>query len=206
MKKIYIYGAGGHAKVVAAAAELCGYTVCGFFEDGNERVGGLFFEKPIVSLEDIPEKAFLFIAFGNNTIRLQKGVELGKRFCIPSIIHPSAQVSKYARIGKGVFIGALSNIDPDCRIEDFCIINNHASLSHDSIIGKGSHVSVGAALAGHTTVGQCCCIGIGSKVKDETTIGDYSTIGAGAVVIRDIPDNVTAVGCPARIINHNKNK
>lgn len=200
MKKIYIYGAGGHAKVVAATAELCGYTVCGFFEDGDERVGGVFFEKPIVSLKDIPEKAFVFIAFGNNKIRLQKGVELRKRFRIPTIIHPSAQISKYTQIGKGVFIGALSNIDPDCCIEDYCIINNHASISHDTIIRKGSHVSISAALAGHTTVGQCCFIGIGSKVKEETTIGDCSTIGAGTVVIHNIPSNVTVVGCPAKII------
>ena len=205
MKKLYIYGAGGHAKVVAETAELCGFTVCGFFEDGDERVGDLFFGKPIVSLKDIPEYSFVFVAFGNNVIRLQKGIELKKRFSIPSIIHPFAQVSKQTEIGDGVFIGALSNIDPGCHIDDFCIINNHASISHDSIIKKGTHISVSAALAGHVTIGSCCFVGIGSVIKDEITIGDYSTIGAGAVVISNIPGNVTAVGCPTRIINH-KNK
>ena len=203
MKKLYIYGAGGHAKVVAATAELCGFTVCGFFEDGDERVGDVFFGKPIVSFKDIPERSFVFVAFGNNRIRLQKGKELQENYLIPSIIHPSAQISKQTKIGNGVYIGALANVDPDCDIEDFCIINNHASVSHESNIGKGTHVSVGVSLAGHTTIGQCCCIGIGSKVKEQITIGDYSLVGAGTVVIHDVPSNVTVVGCPARIIKEN---
>ena len=200
MKNIYIFGAGGHAKVVAATAELCGYTVRGFFEDGDNRVGDMFFGKPIVSLKDIPQKSYVFVAFGNNGIRLQRGMELQKKYLIPSIIHPSAQISKQTKIGNGVFIGSLANIDPDCVIEDFCIINNHASVSHDSRIDKGTHISVNATLAGHVTIGRCCCVGIGSTIKDETSVGDFSTIGAGAVVINDIPSNVTAVGCPAKII------
>ena len=203
MKELFIYGAGGHAKVVAATAELCGYAVCGFFEDGNDHVGDLLLGKPVLPIEKVPEGASVFLAFGNNVVRLQKGIELRKRFHIPAIIHPSAQVSKYAIIGEGVFVGALANIDPDCRIGDFCIINKLSSVSHDSSVGNGTHVSVNALIAGSVGIGQCCCIGIGSRIIEKKKVGDFTTIGAGAVVINDIPDNATAVGCPARIIKCN---
>jgi acetyltransferase EpsM len=40
-------------------------------------------------------------------------------------------------------------------------------------------------------------------VKQSITIGKWAVVGAGAVVIRNVPDNATVVGCPARIINMN---
>ena len=45
--------------------------------------------------------------------------------------------------------------------------------------------------------------GTGAKIINQKIVGDNVTIGAGAVVTQDIPDNVTAVGVPARIIKRN---
>ena len=43
-------------------------------------------------------------------------------------------------------------------------------------------------------------IGCGAKILGDITIGKNSKIGANAVVLKDIPDNVTAVGVPAKVI------
>lgn len=199
-KTLYIYGAGGHAKVVAATAVLCGWEIGGFFADGVPNAGEKFFGSPMLSFAEIPRGAAMFIAFGNNKIRLIRGMELKSDFVFPTIIHPSARIADSAEIGTGTYIGAMVNIDPDCRIGDFCIINKLANISHDSSVGDGTHCSIGSLLAGNVTVGKTCCIGMGSRIIEKRHVGDNTIIGAGAVVIRDTPGCVTAVGVPAKII------
>ena len=45
-------------------------------------------------------------------------------------------------------------------------------------------------------------IGAGAVIIGDIRIGSNVLIGANAVVIDDIPDNCTAIGIPARIVNH----
>ena len=197
---LYIYGAGGHAKVVAAAARSCGYTIGGFWEDSTERVGMDFFGSRIVAFQEVPDGAFAFIAFGNNAIRLRRGRELISRFSFPSIIHPSAQIATGVEIGRGCYFGALSNVDPGCKIGDFCIVNNNANISHDTMLSAGCHICGGVNIAGNGRIGRCVLMGIGSCMMEELSIGDDAVVGAGSTVIRDIPRECVAVGCPAKII------
>lgn len=200
MRDLYIYGAGGHAKVVAATARLCGYHIGGFWEDSPASIGNEFFGSKIISFDHVPCRAMVFVAFGNNELRLQKGLLLREQFQIATLIHPSAQVAAGVTVGIGSYIGAMANIDPNCNIGQFCIVNNHANISHDSILKDGCHVCGGAQIAGHCCIGNCVMQGIGSCMIENRSIGDHTVIGAGSVVITDIPANVTAVGCPAKVL------
>ena len=65
-------------------------------------------------------------------------------------------------------------------------------------------VSPGAHLAGKVHVGELTHIGIGASVVQGVEIGRNVIIGAGAAVIDDIPDNVTAVGVPAKVIRRHE--
>jgi len=199
-KMLYIYGCGGHAKVVAATARLCGYQIAGFWEDTSERVGTDFFGSRIVRFEDVPLGSNIFVAFGNNKVRLEKGLQLQKKFHTPTLIHPSAQIAEGVKIGKGSYVGALANIDPDCLIGDFCIINNCANVSHDSVLYDGCHVCGGVQLAGHSTIGECAMMGIGSCMIEEHSVGADAIIGAGSAIIKDIPTKTVAVGSPAKVM------
>jgi acetyltransferase-like isoleucine patch superfamily enzyme len=80
------------------------------------------------------------------------------------------------------------------------IINTAASVDHDGHIGAHAHTGPGCHLAGNVSVGQGTQSGVGVMAIPGVTIGEWSIIGAGAVVTRDIPANVTAVGAPARVI------
>jgi maltose O-acetyltransferase len=50
------------------------------------------------------------------------------------------------------------------------------------------------------TIGNNVWLGGGVIVCPGVTIGDNTVVGAGAVVVRDLPANVVAVGNPARIV------
>ena len=199
-KPLFIYGCGGHAKVVAATARLCGYDILGFWEDSEEHIGKVFFGSRIIAFETIPAGSQIFIAFGNNRLRLIKGRQLEETFSIPSIVHPSAQIAEGVIIGSGSYVGALANLDPDCTVGDFCIVNNGANISHETILHDGCHVCGGVQIAGKCSVGQCSMMGIGSCMIENCRVGANACVGAGATVVRDIPDNVTAAGTPAKII------
>ncbi len=69
-------------------------------------------------------------------------------------------------------------------------------------IGNNVYISPGVTICGDATLKDGCDIGAGATILPWVTIGRHTIIGAGAVVTEDIPDNVTAVGVPARIIKY----
>ena len=80
------------------------------------------------------------------------------------------------------------------------ILNTAAIVEHDGVIGPFSHVTPGAILGGHARVGAGSLIGTAAVVLPGVMIGDHVTLGAGAVATRDLPDRVTAVGVPAKVL------
>ncbi len=67
----------------------------------------------------------------------------------------------------------------------------------------GSNVTIGGKGRGSTGVpiiGNYVYISTGAKILGKIKVGNNVTIGANAVVINDLPDNVIAVGVPARIL------
>ena len=41
-------------------------------------------------------------------------------------------------------------------------------------------------------------------IRQGITVGKYATVGMGAVVVSDVPEGVTVVGVPARVLNKDK--
>ena len=62
------------------------------------------------------------------------------------------------------------------------------------------HIAPGANLGGDVVVGRGTLIGIGAAVMPQLQLGEWSTIGAGAVVTKNVPAMVTAVGVPAQAL------
>jgi UDP-perosamine 4-acetyltransferase len=92
-------------------------------------------------------------------------------------------------------------INAESVIADLVIVNTGATIDHDCVIGLAAHIAPQSGLAGNVTVGSETFIGIGTKVIPGVCIGEHVMIGAGGVVISDLPDGVTAVGVPVRIVS-----
>lgn len=204
MKKLAVLGASGHGKVVAEIAELLGWEVS-FFDDSYpeiQLVEGLWSVKGNTDdlCQNLSSYNGCFIAIGDNSIRLQKmnkfellGVE------IPSLIHPKAVVSQYAKIKTGTVVMANAVLNPFVCVGKGCIINTSSSIDHDCKLSDGVHVSPGVNLAGAVTIGSHTWIGIGATVKQCVQIGSHVIVGSGASVVANLPDSVTAVGVPAKV-------
>lgn len=102
-------------------------------------------------------------------------------------IHPGARLGRRVFIdhGTGLVVGETAVVGDDC------------TLYHGVTLG-------GRGLPGvrgrrHPVLGRGVLVGAGASVLGPVTVGDGTVVGAGAVVTKDLPEGVVAVGVPARV-------
>jgi len=208
-KDLVVWGAGGHAKVVADIVRSRGIRLAGFIDDINpERRGGTFCGGKLLgtrsALADIYRAGArqAFVAIGDNCARLEAAQvlsECGFKF-VPAI-HPSAVCPRHDMVGPGSLVAAGAMLGPDADVGWHVIINTGASLDHDCVARDGSHVGPGAVIASSSEIGRGAWIGAGAVVVNQSRVGAFAVVGAGAVVVKDIPGGVVAVGVPAIVLH-----
>ncbi|MBR5972436.1 MAG: serine acetyltransferase [Paludibacteraceae bacterium] len=101
------------------------------------------------------------------------------------------QISPLSKIGYGFFIGhGISMI-----VNSGTTIGNNVNLSQ--FLNIGTNHETPAIIGDNVYIGPMVCI------VEDVKIGSNSTIGAGAVVTKDVPENATVVGVPAKVLNYN---
>ncbi len=209
MRKLVIWGASGHARVVADIVRLRGdYELVGFLDDVNpdRRNTGFCGAQILGGHEQLDrlmraEVKTLIIGIGDCQARLNLSRSAReKKFHLATAIHPSATVARDVEIGVGTVVAAGAVASAASKIGENAIVNTCASVDHECKIEEGVHIAPGARLASQVTVGRASWIGIGAIVKERVRIGRNSIVGAGAVVLDDVPDNVVAYGSPAKVV------
>ncbi len=207
-KHIYILGVGNNTEVYIDLVEACGYIPVGLYHFEKGREGEKLHNIPIIDCndnlfkQDLSEKLFA-ISVGDNKIRAVLADKIKKRGgIIPTIIHPSAVVSRYAKIAQGVVIHANSVVQAGASIGENTVISYNASITHTSKVGENCYLAAHAHIGAYCNVGDLVLLGQGSivvsgKVK---SIGENSIIGAGAVVIKNVESNSIVAGNPAKKI------
>ncbi len=206
-QSIFVYGAGGHAKVIIDILQLNHIEVAAVLDDNpelnNKTCMGYPISTPQKTLEKLHEKGIQYgiIAIGNNKIREEKGKLIRSwGYDLITAIHPSTTLARTAEVGKGTAVMAGVIVNSDSVIGENVTLNTGCTIDHDCRIGNCAHISPGVHLGGTVTIGERTHIGIGAAVLPNLTIGKDVMVGGGAVVIHDLPDGVTAVGVPAKII------
>lgn len=212
MAGLLLLGAGGHARVVAETALATGrFSRIAFLDDrctGSpqlpDQLGWPVIGPFSASLNPqvCQEFSAALVAIGNAAVRLQWLPRLAAAgYELPVVFHPTAWVSPSSQLGVGSVVFAQAAIQAQAVIGSGAIVNTCCSVDHDAQLGDGVHICPGARLAGEVHVGNRSWIGIGASVIQQIRIGADVTVGAGAAVVRDLPDGVTAVGVPARVLS-----
>ena len=117
---------------------------------------------------------------------LARTISQWSRFWTGIEIHPGAKIGRRLVIdhGMGIVIGETAEVGDDCLIY------------HGVTLG-GTGKDQGKR---HPTIGNNVLLSTGSKVLGPFKEGDGARIAANAVVLKEIPENATAVGVPARVV------
>lgn len=206
LPRVAVLGSGGHARVVADILRAAGREVEGWL-DPHARAGEIRSGLPVLGgderLDDpafAAGREFVVGVADQATRRRLSGLLASRGGRLTCAVHPRAVVSPAARLGSGVVLAAGSVVQPGAVLGDSVILHPGATVDHDDVLEEGVQIGPGAHLAGFVTCREDVFVGTGAAVIPGCTLGARSIVGAGAVVIADLPADVTAVGCPARIL------
>ncbi|KEO72338.1 acetyltransferase [Anditalea andensis] len=183
---MYIIGASGHARVIIDTLESVGEKIEGVFDQNKDVKTCL--DYPVGSMENfIPAyEKVVFIAIGNIQWRKKLVLLFDCKVSWGKVLHPAATVSKYSVLGEGTCVMAGAVVQANVEIGRHVIINTHASVDHDCIVGDYSLIAPNVTLCGGAKVGAECLIGAGAILVPGIEIGDNCTVGAGSVILRNI--------------------
>lgn len=208
MQNLIIFGASGHARVIADAARRSAmFDLIGFVDQdraAGDVVDGVTILGNETDLQNILTRAANIVGIigvGDNRTRARIAASMKTNFPklrFANVIHPSAVVADDVRFGEGVFVAASATINCGSRLGDHVVINTSSSVDHDCVIGDFGFIGPGVALAGAVSIGRGSFIGTGAAVIPSIQIGSDAIIGAGSAVIRPVASGARVAGVPAR--------
>ena len=210
MKKIYALGIGHNSPVFIDLAIACDYEIIGLWHYNDTRTNEIDHGYKILgSFNDLFKSGVVegnnfLLTMGDNKIR----TELCKQILdfggyVPTLIHPSATISKFANISNiGVYISPYTYVQADSEIGSNSVLLSHVNVSHTTKIGKSCFLAGGATVGAYTTVEDFVFIGQSAlSISDKVSlIGHNSYIGARALLTHDVPAYAIMAGSPARQI------
>ncbi len=207
-----IYGAHGMAREVYVIAKKINafenrWNEVAFIDDIND-IGEIYGRK-VYKLTDLLESRHVdameaVVAVGEPLLRERLFANLTRNHVrMTNIIHPGVYVDETVALGDGVVICEGVTITCDVKIGDNTYIQPHAVIGHDIEIGRHTVIGSNCQIGGVDRIGDRVFMGFLSGTTDRISVGHDAVISAGAMVFRDLPPSVIAVGNPARIMKKN---
>lgn len=218
MKKLVIVGGIGNGAVALSTVvdinnSEDGYDtweVLGFLNDSADKaqVEGFPWLGPIESasvhrLRSCKDVYFLWTLFSTQlrqdmAVRLLGlGIEREKW---ATLVHPTAVVSRFAEIRRGVIVHPLSCVGPGVVIGDHVQLFGQSFVGHDTRVRNYAYLANGARISSFVTLDEGAYIGMGASVREFVQVGKWAIVGMGAVVLENVEPHTTVVGVPAREI------
>ena len=200
-KKVAIIGAGrGAMQVIDLVTHIEGYVTVALYDDDNsihgqyidgvQVVGAIDFDK--IS-ERYKRGDFDYIVNGiggSCDLRKKCFSELNKRgvpYC--NLIHPTAVIGGYVKMGVGNIIMPMTHIGPHAEIGNDNFFTAKTSIEHHNILGSHCTFGPGVMTSGSVEIGDCTKFGAGIFVEPLVNIGSNCRIASGSILTNHVPSN-----------------
>lgn len=208
MKNLYIVGAGGFGRELAAwindlPSQSRDWVWQGFLDDNAAALkpfGNFASVSPLASHKVSAQNIYL-CGIGSPAIKkkvVEPLLKHGAEFI--SFIHPRATIGDRVKLGQGVVICPECVLSCDIELGDFTMINLRSTIGHDAKVGPWSTISAQCDLTGGVELGAEVFLGSRVSIIPGKKVGDGAIVGAGSTVMTNVPAHVTAVGNPARVL------
>ncbi|RDC66027.1 PglD-related sugar-binding protein [Adhaeribacter pallidiroseus] len=172
-----IYGAGGHATVVADLIKLQGGKVEAFFNDQLKDDKSALV-RPYEEI--LHSESRLIIGIGNNVVREKIAGRVKHKF--GTLIHPSAYVAEDVELGEGTVILANAVVQSKACIGKHVIINAGVCVDHDAVINDFVLVYPNAYIGGGSILEKGVLINPGAIILRNVVVKEGSEIPPLSVV------------------------
>ncbi len=209
MKDLIIIGAGGFGREVSWLVERINavspqWNLLGFVDDNPEIQSKIIDGYKVISkideLNNYPD-AYVVCCIANTAVRKKIVGKVHNPFA--TLVDPCAILSSKVEIGEGSVVCANIVATVDIKIGKHNIIDVSSTIGHDAVLEDFVTLYPSVNVSGNTLIKNGVELGTGTQVIQGLTVGENTIVGAGAVVTRDLPDNCTAVGAPAKAIKFN---
>mgnify|MGYP003337642840 CR=1 FL=1 len=158
---------------------------------------------PVIPFEELdkhfnPSDYLLFAPVTDNNLR-EKVYREGKSKGYNFFSYISPKCTNYAlSIGENCFILEDNTLQPFTSIGNNVIMWSGNHIGHHGVVENNIFFTSHVVMSGHCHIKNGAFLGVNSTLRDGITIGENSIIGMGSVVTKNVPDNETWIGSPAR--------
>jgi sugar O-acyltransferase (sialic acid O-acetyltransferase NeuD family) len=207
LSRVFIVGAGDFGREVAAWARdspesLGGRSLAGFLDDVSSRTLslalGLAIVGSVVGFE--PARGDVLI-LGISDPKTKQKVSTSLRERAAEFItfqHRSALIARDATVGVGSVLCPGAIVSTGANVGEFATLNLHATIGHDAVLGSFCSVMSHGDVMGSAVLGERVLVGSRGGVLPRVKVGADAIVGAGSTAMRNVPENTTVLGVPAR--------
>jgi sugar O-acyltransferase (sialic acid O-acetyltransferase NeuD family) len=162
-----------------------------------------FHNLPVVPFEKLeqhypPSEYILFAPIADNKLR-EKIYNEGKIKGYEFTSYISPNCTNYAlSIGENCFILEDNTLQPFTTIGNNVILWSGNHIGHHGKIEDNVFFTSHVVMSGHCHIKKGAFLGVNSTLRDGIIIGENSIIGMGSLVTKNVPDNETWIGSPAK--------
>lgn len=117
-----------------------------------------------------------------------------------TIIHPTAYIGNNVSIGKGVIICPNCILTSNIEVKAHVHLNIQTSIGHDSILGEYTTTAPKVSVSGNNKIGSNVYMGTSSSTKEKIAICSNAIIGLNSGVVKNLHEEGTYIGTPAKLI------
>ena len=216
MKDLYIIGAGGFAMEILFLIDRFykkKWKNIYIIDDNSDKIGSKIRNVEVVSnVNDFIAKCRkeasierdVLVTINNSSVRkniINLFIEEKININFPNLVDGTLIFDEeYSKIGKGNIIMDFVGITGNVNIGDFNIIGARTGIGHDSLIGNFNTFSPRVSISGNVTIGNCNSFGLNSAILQNKSIGDNNDIWSYTMLLKNIKNNCTYFGMPAKRI------
>lgn len=216
MKDLYLIGAGGFTMevlfLIARFYKNCWSTIY-IIDDDPEKIGTKVRNVDVVcNINDFVAKCKserdiendVIITINNPKIRkciADNLLEEKIKISFPNLVDETFIFDEeYSTIGKGNIIMDFVGVTGNVSVGNFNIIGARTGIGHDSKIGDFNTFSPRVSVSGHVTIGNGNTFGLNSAILQNKTLGDNNEIWSYTMILKNVKNNCTYFGMPAKKI------
>ncbi len=211
-KILYIFGTGGHARVILSEILILDtyeeiiFVSPNHYDEDIIRINTHTY-KVVNSTDDLikiyNKDSYGIIGIGDISKRRNIVDELLSKipdFKWTSVISLNSIIAEDVLVEEGTVVVAGSIINTGSRLGKHCIVNTRATIDHDNQIGSYVNINPGVVTGGSVTIHDDSEVGIGSIIKNNILINKNVTIGGNSFVNKDCLSDSLYFGNPIRKI------